>query len=87
MRLVRGVTAEFMDSARFQHSALLALQEEAENALVREFESKQSNPNAIYNCALTASSDQSRINPCQAGHHTGQRHAARTEHQRVHDRI
>jgi histone H3/H4 len=44
MRLVREVTAGFMDSARFQPAALGALQEEAENALVREFESKPAFP-------------------------------------------
>ena len=50
MLLVREIAGAFMDSARFQSSALGALQEEAENALVREFESKLDRPHRISMC-------------------------------------
>jgi histone H3 len=39
-RLVREVSQGMVDDLRYQSSAIAALQEEAENLLVREFESK-----------------------------------------------
>ena len=87
MRFVRQLSHGMMDGLRFRSNAMAALQEEAENLLIREFESIPSCELRITMYILTAHSDESLCDPRKTGDYPAQGYAAGSVNSTVHDRL
>jgi hypothetical protein len=86
-RLIREISLQYKSDLRFQASAMGALQEAAEAAIVTEFECKFLHY-GVFNAKannMCMYSNKHRSNPRQACHHSGQRYEVGTTHASYYD--
>jgi hypothetical protein len=87
MRFVREISHGMMDGLRFQSKAMAAIQEAAENLVVREFESIPPCELQITMYMLTIDSDEPLRDPCEARDHSAEGYEAGASTSAVHDRL